>query len=207
MSRTPRSEGGTSSLPSAPKKVVAILQRTVSWQRSRRGKGTSAATPQQGEPQQSPTLGPQQSGPSVPPPPPMLPPDEEEPRSPERPVELNERGVPLLTSLPEILEALESPAASRRKRGAKHLARLVDSSVGEQACLLGEYMREAGAVELLVVLLEDASIVQLVLMVRAATPCGAGCNPMWCRPQPMCRLQPFMPWAVTTFIPYCAGQP
>ena len=34
-----------------------------------------------------------------------------------------------------------------------------------QACLLGEYMREAGAVELLVALLDDAAIVQLVLMV------------------------------------------
>ena len=185
MNRPPRGEGGTSSLPSAPKKVVAILQRTVSWQRSRRGKGTSAATLQQGEPQQSPTLGPQQSG-SPAPPPPTLPPDEE-PRSPERPVELNERGVPLLTSLPEILEALESPAVSRRKRGAKHLARLVDSSVGEQACLLGEYMREAGAVELLVALLDDATIVQLVLMVRAATPCDAGCNPCGAGCNPSCR--------------------
>ena len=195
MNRPPRGEGGTSSLPSAPKKVVAILQRTVSWQRSRRGKGTSAATLQQGEPRQSPTLGPQQSG-SPAPPPPTLPPDEE-PRSPERPVELNERGVPLLTSLPEILEALESPAASRRKRGAKHLARLVDSSVGEQACLLGEYMREAGAVELLVALLDDATIVQLVLMVRAANPVRCRLQPVWCR------LQPFMPWTVTTLYRTC----
>ena len=188
MNRTPRGEGSSSSLPSAPKKVVAILQRTVSWQRGRRGKGASAATPQPSESQQDPTLNPQQSGPPAPPPPPppMLPADEE-PRTPERPVELNERGVPLLTSLPEILEALESPAASRRKRGAKHLARLVDSSVGEQACLLGEYMREAGAVELLVALLDDATIVQLVLMVRAATPCDAGCNPCGAGCNPSCR--------------------
>ena len=33
-------------------------------------------------------------------------PSSEEPPSPELQVELNERGVPLLTSLPEILEAL-----------------------------------------------------------------------------------------------------
>ena len=140
------------SLPPAPKKVVAILQRSLSWQRGRRGKGTSAASPQQRGPQPSPT----------PAPPPMPPPEEE---VEERPVELNECGVPLLTSLPEILEALESPKASRRKRGASHLARLVDSSVGDQACLLAEYMREAGAIELLVALLNDEVIVQLVLMV------------------------------------------
>ena len=108
MNRTPRGEGGTGGLQSAPKKVVAILQRRVSWQRGRRGKGTSAATPQQGEAQLSPTLGPQQSGPSAPPPPQAAPmrPSSEEPPSPELQVELNERGVPLLTSLPEILEAL-----------------------------------------------------------------------------------------------------
>eukprot|EP00964_Phaeocystis_antarctica_P131242 scaffold95110_cov60-Phaeocystis_antarctica.AAC.1 len=106
MNRTPRGEGSSSSLPSAPKKVVAILQRTVSWQRGRRGKGASAATPQPSESQHDPTLNPQQSGPPAPPPPPPTLPADEEPRSPERPVELNERGVPLLTSLPEILEAL-----------------------------------------------------------------------------------------------------
>lgn len=111
MNRTPRGEGGTGSLQSAPKKVVAILQRSVSWQRGRRGKGTIAA--QQDE-AQSPTLGPQQSGPPAPPPPQAAPilPSDEEPPSQELPVELNERGVPLLTSLPEILEALSpSPSA------------------------------------------------------------------------------------------------
>ena len=186
-SRTPRS--GDGSVPSAPNSLVSSLQRSLSFGKRRERRhskehdskeaeaiaaaaspsaaGTSATTP--------PSSASSSAGPSraaAPPKPQPSPPATQQPHvvddsdEEERPIEFNSKGVPLITSLPEILAQLESVEAAARTQGANHLARLVDGSSGDQACLLGEYMREAGAIELLVTLLgdeEDATI-QLVLM-------------------------------------------
>ena len=186
-SRTPRS--GDGSVPSAPNSLVSSLQRSLSFGKRRERRhskehdskeaeaiaaaaspsaaGTSATTP--------PSSASSSAGPSraaAPPKPQPSPPATQQPHvvddsdEEERPIEFNSKGVPLITSLPEILAQLESVEAVARTQGANHLARLVDGSSGDQACLLGEYMREAGAIELLVTLLgdeEDATI-QLVLM-------------------------------------------
>ena len=160
MNRTPRGEGSPAARTAQDKtrKVVASLSRQLSFGRKSRGEAKKQSSTPPPEPPEAPFSRVVQRD-VAPPPPPVT--DEEE----ERPVELNERGEPLLTSLPEILAELESSAMATRKRGAKHLARLVDGSVGDQACLLGEYMREVGAIELLVSLLSDGAVLQLVLMV------------------------------------------
>jgi len=59
-------------------------------------------------------------------------------------------------SLPEILTALSSEEPQLRAGGALHLSAFVDALSGEQARQLGEYMRSAGAVDLLAELLDDA---------------------------------------------------
>jgi hypothetical protein len=61
------------------------------------------------------------------------------------------RGVPQLRALPTILGKLEEPAT--RAAGAHCIAALIDGTSGEAALLLGEYMRDAGVLELLVRLL------------------------------------------------------
>ena len=57
-------------------------------------------------------------------------------------------------SLPEILTALSSEEPQLRAGGALHLSAFVDALSGEQARQLGEYMRSAGAVDLLAELLD-----------------------------------------------------
>ena len=59
-------------------------------------------------------------------------------------------------SLPEILTALSSEEPQLRAGGALHLSAFVDALSGEQAGQLGEYMRSAGAVDLLAELLDDS---------------------------------------------------
>ena len=59
-------------------------------------------------------------------------------------------------SLPEILTALSSEEPQLRAGGALHLSAFVDALSGEQARQLGEYMRSAGAVDLLAELLDDS---------------------------------------------------
>ena len=68
------------------------------------------------------------------------------------------RQPPMATShsLPEILTALSSEEPQLRASGALHLSAFVDALSGEQARQLGEYMRSAGAVDLLAELLDDA---------------------------------------------------
>ena len=58
-------------------------------------------------------------------------------------------------SLPEILSALSSEEPQLRAGGALHLSAFVDALSGEQARQLGEYMRSAGAIDLLAELLDD----------------------------------------------------
>ena len=80
------------------------------------------------------------------------------------PLARDSRGAPKLQALPDILGALESADVQMRTAGALCLAQLVDGSVGEAACLLGEYMRDTGAHELLVLMLrrEPASHVHML---------------------------------------------
>ncbi len=80
------------------------------------------------------------------------------------PLARDSRGAPQLQALPDILGALESADVQMRTAGALCLAQLVDGSSGEAACLLGEYMRDTGAHELLVLMLrrEPASHVHML---------------------------------------------
>mmetsp|Transcript_16583 Transcript_16583/g.35606 ORF Transcript_16583/g.35606 Transcript_16583/m.35606 type:complete len:498 (-) Transcript_16583:127-1620(-) len=72
---------------------------------------------------------------------------------------------PDITCLPFILESLEN--AETRAAGAWQLASLLDSCKGETADALGDFMREAGALELLAEVLDkqvDSTVARLVLM-------------------------------------------
>ena len=75
---------------------------------------------------------------------------------------LNDEGVPLFASLPAILARLESIKASTRTEGSSLLAQLVDQVTEDQALLLGGYLRDSGAIDLLLELLDDtdSSVVQ-----------------------------------------------
>ena len=132
--RTPR---GETNVPSAPKALVTSLQRSLSFGKAPKGKKTSPATAASAtagiHDEHAAAGGANQA---------HLYDDLDV--NEERPIEFDEGGVPLLSSLPEILVKLESSVAEHRSQGASHLAKLVDGSAGEQARVLGEHMREAG---------------------------------------------------------------
>mmetsp|Transcript_46119 Transcript_46119/g.76228 ORF Transcript_46119/g.76228 Transcript_46119/m.76228 type:complete len:455 (-) Transcript_46119:279-1643(-) len=69
---------------------------------------------------------------------------------------------PVLTSLPEILAALESCHLPTRTKGAYLLGRTVDLTEGEQGQILGEFIREVGAIELLTDLLASETSAELL---------------------------------------------
>ena len=54
-----------------------------------------------------------------------------------------------LKQLPDILAELESDSPASLAKGSLALARLVDEATGYQASVLGEYMRDCGALELM----------------------------------------------------------
>jgi len=72
-----------------------------------------------------------------------------------------------LSSLPEILGNLESPAVAARAQGASQLAQLVDSSDAATAVEVGNFLRETDALPLVLDLLLDRQLrmVQCALMV------------------------------------------
>tara|TARA_B110001452_G_scaffold42642_1_gene32697 strand:- start:568 stop:999 length:432 start_codon:yes stop_codon:yes gene_type:complete len=138
--RTPRGEG---TVPSAPKALVTSLQRSLSFGRAPKGKKStpaaevaSAAKASTGIHDEHAAAGGANQAHLY----------DDLDVNEERPIEFDEGGVPLLSSLPEILVKLESSVPEHRSQGASHLAKLVDGSAGEQARILGGYLREAGRV-------------------------------------------------------------
>jgi len=71
------------------------------------------------------------------------------------------RGVPTMTSLPAILDRLESDLLHWRSEGMLLLARLVNGVEGEVAQVIGEYLRETGGFEVLIDLLGETEIMLL----------------------------------------------
>ena len=78
-----------------------------------------------------------------------------------------EEAEPPLLALPAVLRQLDSELDSERLAGISSLAHLVDTSSGQQAALLGEYVREASGVEMLLDMLDEANpeVFDRVLMV------------------------------------------
>ena len=79
-----------------------------------------------------------------------------------------------ITVLPDILEALEGDE-ERRAQGALWLASLVDEASGPAALVLGEYIRESGALELLAALFGawmhlEPQVLRLLLMAGSSAP-------------------------------------
>jgi hypothetical protein len=82
-------------------------------------------------------------------------------------VRLDAHGKPCLDSIPGILARLDSNSEAVRAEGTLLLAMLLENVTGQQARLLGEFLREACALELLVEQLDehDMLTVQRTLMI------------------------------------------
>ena len=82
-------------------------------------------------------------------------------------VRLDAEGRPSVESVPGVLARLEASDAAVRAEGTLLLAMIVEGASGREALMLGEYLREVGALELLVELLDedDPLTVQRALMV------------------------------------------
>ena len=57
--------------------------------------------------------------------------------------------------LPQLVGGLQAPGAADRAEALGQLAQIVDTSFGEDALVLGEYLRMSGGIDALVALLED----------------------------------------------------
>ena len=58
-------------------------------------------------------------------------------------------------AIPRVAVALQAPGAADRAEALGQLAQIVDTSFGEDALVLGEYLRMSGGIDALVALVED----------------------------------------------------
>lgn len=72
-------------------------------------------------------------------------------------------GMPLLSSLPAIMERLESDLFHWRSEGVLLLARIAEHIEGEGGLVFGEFLRKTGAFELLIPILDDVSALNLLV--------------------------------------------
>jgi HEAT repeat protein len=83
--------------------------------------------------------------------------------------EAADRSLQLVRSLTNSVTLLERSGLSPKKRSAAitDLARLIETAYGDDAAMIGDFMRECGGVELLIEYLEDESsdVQQRALMV------------------------------------------